>query len=148
MDRQQLRAITADNQLRTNHRGRHALQCPWCLEPVNEYGDLHEALVKRSAVPPDQQHLIMVHYNTVILHHGCHMGAGQTQEMKRRCLWALCKSRSAKAVGEWYVSLWRDHELSVRKGNLQAPELHDAEEGFWFQYLLETFGFNNEWPWD
>ena len=93
-------------------------RCPWCQEPIEEGFDLHEYLVKRSAVPLDKQDLIMVPENLVPVHHDCHMKAGQSVEMTRACLYAACRICGASDVGRWYASLWQEHGLSVRKGLL------------------------------
>lgn len=94
--------------------------CPWCGEPVEKDSfDLHEAIVKRSAVPKDRQHLIFVPENVICLHHSpCHMEHGNTKEMKRRCLPVMIRAIGAPRIGEWYVSLWKEHGLSVPRGIL------------------------------
>jgi hypothetical protein len=101
---------------------RMVTRCPWCREPIEDGFDLHEYLVKRSAVPKDKQDLVMVPQNVVPVHHHCHMEAGQGKEMTRRCLYAAAMALGANDVGHWYVQLWEEHGLSVRKGFLVPPK--------------------------
>jgi hypothetical protein len=84
--------------------------------------DLHDYLVKRSAVPKDKQDLVMVPENVVPVHHHCHMEAGQGKEMTKRCLYTAAMALGANDVGHWYVELWEEHGLSVRKGLLVPPK--------------------------
>lgn len=45
--------------------------------------DMHEWLIKRSAVPKGKQQLkIFDERNCALLHHTCHLGEGQTRAMK------------------------------------------------------------------
>ena len=92
--------------------------CPWCEHPLDREFDLHEFLVKRSAVPKDKQHLIMVPSNTAPVHHECHMRYGQTKEMAFKCLHRTCTVLNPRTLGQWYVGLWQDHGLSIPRGNL------------------------------
>lgn len=100
--------------------GRTKTVCQLCGEP-QENLDLHEALVKRSAVGKKHQHLIFVQVNCVPLCHDCHMAHGQTRATASKCLLILAKKHSAKGIGEWYVSLIEEHGLSLPKG-LQWPK--------------------------
>jgi hypothetical protein len=100
---------------------RAVVYCPWCGEEITDGFDLHEFLVKRSAVPRDKQDLIMVLENVAPVHHQCHMRHGQTKEMTLKCYNAVAHILSPGAIGEWYVSLWRDHELSLPRGILYPP---------------------------
>jgi len=96
--------------------------CPWCHDQIIDQYDLHEFLVKRSAVNKRDQDLIMVPENVVVVHHRCHMAFGQTKEMARRCLEQACKVLSPTRVGPWYVALWKKHNLSVPTGLLIPPK--------------------------
>jgi len=84
--------------------------------------DLHEYLVKRSAVPRLKQPLIMVPENLAPLHHSCHMAQGQTREMAARCLQLMGCLLGPCNIGQWYVALWETHGLSVPRGILLAPK--------------------------
>jgi len=81
-------------------------------------------MVKRSAVPKDKQHLIMVPVNMIPLHNqDCHIPHGQTKAMAQACLRHLVpRIFSARQVGEWYISLWQEHGLSVPTGWLVPPK--------------------------
>ena len=47
--------------------------------------DMHEWLIKRSAVPKGKQQLkIFDERNCALLHHTCHLGEGQTRAMKEK----------------------------------------------------------------
>lgn len=96
---------------------RTGVRCVWCGE-ITYTADLHEALVKRSAVHKSRQHLIFVKTNVVPVCHDEHLEYGQSKEMVRRALDALCHRVGARRVGKWYVSLWEEHGLSVPKGLL------------------------------
>jgi len=111
--------------------GRSIVICPWCGEQIANHmeGDLHEALVKRSAVPKDRQELIFVKHNCVLLHHGCHMAHGVEQEMTRRCLRYLAMTVGARYIGRWYYALWNEHGLAVNKGLLIPPKAIKVYEG-------------------
>lgn len=111
-------------------RGDHlrGTRCPWCLEPIDRESswDLHEALVNRGAVPKDKQDLIMVRFNVVPVHHECHMAHGSTRTMLHRCLRNLCYNLEVAQIGRWYVDLWDEKGLSVRKGILLPKKLVKA----------------------
>ena len=115
--------------------GRVAVRCPWCgLEIVSGF-HTHEGLVKRSAVPTDKQHLIFVPENVVPAHPRCHADHGQTVAMTARCLDYYASRGDIAATGRWYVSLWREHGLSVPRGDLTL-----ANEGRWREYLEGVVG--------
>jgi len=119
-DRDRLR-FTVLSQYRVYDRelGRLVVPCAWCGEPIDADLALHEWLVKRSAVPRDKQHLIMVPENIAPLHNRkCHIPHGQTREMALRCLYQAARSVGADRVGAWYVALWQEHGLSVPRGLL------------------------------
>ena len=103
---------------------RAVVRCPWCGEEIDGGFDLHEYMVKRSAVPKDRQDLIMVLENVAPVHHQCHMQHGQTKEMTLKCYNAVAHILSPGRIGEWYVSLWRDHGLSLPQGILYPPPAH------------------------
>ena len=65
----------------------------------------------------------MVPVNMIPLHNqSCHIPHGQTREMAQRCLRHIVpRIFSARATGEWYVSLLRDHSLSLPTGWLVPP---------------------------
>ena len=102
-------------------RRRMVCPCPWCGRPIEEGFDLHEFLVKRSAVPREQQDLIMQVPNLAPVHHACHMQHGQTRDFAIKCLRATALAITAMNVGQWYVALWREHGLSVPRGFLVPP---------------------------
>jgi hypothetical protein len=80
--------------------------------------DLHEYLVKRSAVIPDKQTLIMVPENLAPLHPACHMSHGQALWMAMSCLHHMGRVQGLRKIGEWYVALWQKHGLTVPRGIL------------------------------
>jgi hypothetical protein len=98
------------------------VRCAWCGE-ITHTADLHEALVKRSRVPKNKQHLIFVKENVVPVCHDEHLEHGQTKEMTKRALDILCKRVGARYVGQWYISLWEEHGLSVPKGLLMPRKM-------------------------
>lgn len=104
------------------------MYCPVCEEPIESDWAAHEWLVKRSAVPKSKQHLILVPENTVFLHNQqCHLPKGQSRETARLCLFHVARALTAWAIGEWYISLWKEHGLSVPRGApvpLEALPLH------------------------
>ena len=92
--------------------------CPWCERPIDREFDLHEYLVKRSAVPKAKQELIMSVHNTIPVHHECHMRHGQTREMAHRCLDTACCALAPRSIGQWYMHLWAHEGLSIPRGRL------------------------------
>lgn len=115
---------------------RFGVLCPWCNEEITgEDGfHAHEYLVKRSAIRKDKQHLIMVPENVVPVHPWCHEN-GQSPEMTRRCLRYTAHTLGADLVGEWYVKLWRDHDLPVSRGILIPPQRMRLYQGRRFVVL-------------
>jgi hypothetical protein len=139
MDRQTLKhkLLIAHRRWSTEHK-RMIVPCAWCGEEANEF-DAHEYLVKRSGVNKQHRDLIMVPENVVPLHHRCHMAHGQTKEMALRCLHYTARSLGADKIGHWYVSLWQEHGLSVKKGWLLQPHevpMYQAREMFDKGYRL------------
>ena len=59
-------------------------RCDWCGHWLNNEGDMHEWLLKRSAVPKSKKRKIFDERNCSLLHHSCHMEFGQTTAMKER----------------------------------------------------------------
>ena len=121
--------------------------CPWCQEAISEGFDLHELLVKRSAVPVEKQDLIMVPENQVPVHPGCHLFHGQKKDFKLRGLWHAARTIGAANIGSWYSKLWLDHGLSVPHGILVPPEklpLHRAPRLFDLACKLINF-YPPEW---
>lgn len=100
--------------------------CPVCDKPIENGWDLHEAIVARSAVPKDKQHLIMVRENCIPLHHTCHLERGNTELTTQKCIIALCRNIGADKVGGWYTSLWQKHDLSVPRGLLVPKKDHSV----------------------
>jgi hypothetical protein len=98
-----------------------AVLCSWCGKPIENEMDLHEYLVKRSAVIPNKQPLIMVPENLAPLHPACHMSHGQASDMAVCCLHHMGHVLGLRSIGEWYVALWQKHGLSVPRGILIAP---------------------------
>ena len=95
--------------------------CPWCTNEVKN-PDLHEAFVKRSAVPKRKQDLIFHICNCLYVCHECHMHFGQTNEMTARCLAMAARTVTLPKVGMWYVGLWQEHKLHIQKGLLIPPK--------------------------
>lgn len=97
--------------------------CVVCGEPIDSDWAAHEYLVKKNAVAPEHQDLILVPENTVFLHNErCHLPQGQSRKTVEKCLWHAARALTATAIGEWYVSLWQEHNLSVPQGTLIPPE--------------------------
>lgn len=103
-----------------NESASSIVACPWCKKTIStrEGADLHEALIKRGEVPREKQDLIFNKHNCVLLHRACHTQWGSSGAMVRRCLRAICEAVTARRVGEWYVSLYTEHKLHLRKGLL------------------------------
>jgi hypothetical protein len=120
--------------------------CPWCNEPIQGDYALHEYLVKRSAVPKDKQHLIMVPENCIPWHNqSCHIPHGQSKKAARVSLRAAAKRLTARAIGEWYVSLWQEHGLSVPRGWLMDPKKVPTTLAVRFYYVgAELYGFADQ----
>jgi len=101
--------------------------CPWCGGRIDRDNfNLHEAIVRRSDVPVDKQELIFVPENMIPVHSSCHSDHGNSREMKLRCLLSMIRVLDASKIGRWYVSLWKEHELSVPKGILLDEKLIPA----------------------
>jgi hypothetical protein len=130
---------------------RSIVLCPWCGEETTDYFDAHEYLVKRSGLNKKYHDLIMVPENVVPVHHHCHMAHGQTKEMTRRCLYYVARSLGADRIGRWYVSLWQEHGLGVKKGWLLQPHevpMYQAREMFDRGYALLGDGSITDWSSD
>tara|TARA_B100001123_G_C14964981_1_gene889266 strand:+ start:282 stop:653 length:372 start_codon:yes stop_codon:yes gene_type:complete len=57
--------------------------CDWCDGLITDNCDMHEWLIKRSAVPKRKQNKIFDPRNCALLHHSpCHMMHGQTTAMR------------------------------------------------------------------
>ena len=56
--------------------------CDWCGGLITDSCDMHEWLIKRSAVPKRKQNKIFDPRNCSLLHHSCHMEHGQTKTMR------------------------------------------------------------------
>ena len=98
------------------------VRCMWCGKLITGMDfHAHEWLVKRSAVNPEQQDLIFVPENVIPVHPGCHDEHGQKREATRRALEHAARLIRADRIGQWYVSLWQKHGLSVPKGLFIEP---------------------------
>ena len=72
--------------------------CPWCSKPIKGDYALHEYLVKRSAVPKEKQHLIMVPENCIPWHNqSCHIPHGHSKKAAQVSLRAAAKRLTARA---------------------------------------------------
>jgi hypothetical protein len=153
MDRQTLKQklLIAHRRWSPEHK-RMIVPCPWCGEEITGLFDAHEYLIKRSSVNIKYHDLIMVPENVVPLHHQpCHMAHGQTKEMALRCLHYTARSLGAGRIGRWYVSLWQEHGLSVKKGWLLQPHevpMYQAREMFDKGYALLGDGSITDWSSD
>jgi hypothetical protein len=100
----------------------------------------------------------MVPENVAPVHHYCKQDTGeshiknvQTKEMTVRCLHYVARSLGADRIGRWYVSLWQDHGLSVKKGWLLQPHevpMHQARGMFDKGYALLGDGSITDWSSD
>jgi hypothetical protein len=116
MDRRTLKRIASARYARYSAADRRTVVvCVVCEEFTTSW-DLHEALVKRSAVSPAKQDLIFCAENCVPLCKDCHMSVGQTADTAAKSLLTIATHYSAEAVMKWYVSLWKEHEIPVPKG--------------------------------
>jgi hypothetical protein len=70
----------------------------------------------------------MVRYNVIPVHHSCHMAYGNTKTMTRRCLRNLCYCIGATQIGKWYVDLWENKNLPIRRGLLVPPKIVKVSE--------------------
>lgn len=121
MSRQNLRRLLFRNCLQYVDGKGLVVLCAWCLEPIEDGLDVHEYLVKRSAVNRTDHPLIMVSENMAPLHHECHMAHGQEHAMATRCLHQMGHVVGLDRIGQWYVGLWEKHGLSVPRGILVPP---------------------------
>lgn len=82
--------------------------------------DPHEWLVRRSAVPKNEQYLIFVPENVIPVHHHCH---NNSKELTRKCLIHLVpRVFPASQIGRWYQGLWNLAGLSLPHGILIPPK--------------------------
>lgn len=107
------------------------LECAWCVGNIAAGFDPHHALVKRSQCSHAAIHS---EYNIVPLHRECHAEHGQSAEMTVKALDYLIDRLGAERIARWYISLWRDHGLSVAQGVVPLCE-HIATEDEWREYL-------------
>ncbi len=131
-NRSRLRREIYQEHARYKPGGSLAPFCPWCGEQITSDYAMHEWLVKRNTVRPENQHLIMTPENCIPVHNqDCHIPNGNSREMTWQCLKAASRALSARAIRDWYVSLWQDHGLSVPKGLWIPPKhvrLHQGPE--------------------
>jgi hypothetical protein len=111
--------------------------CPLCEKPIRMHSDwdLHEVLVPRGKLPPEQQDDIFTIWNCIPAHHQCHWDKGQTGEFRRRCLDNLMSRLGAETVAKGYIDFTREHN-TFRRGN---PPREGASSPFWAQYLVDLF---------
>jgi hypothetical protein len=109
------------------------LKCAWCGDPITGSFDPHHALVKSSSV----KHWAIDESicNRVPLHRICHSEHGQSAEMKVKALDYLIERLGAERIGLWYVSLWREHGLSVAQGSFPVLRSDIPTEQEWREYL-------------
>ena len=147
-NRARLKQETYRNHKRIYHGAfRTEVRCPWCNEVItkSEGADLHEALVNRGTVPKELQNHIFVKENVILLHHPCHMENGQSKEMVRVCLHAICRAIGARYVGRWYKDLWDKHDMSFPRGMLVPPKAMRAYKGMQLLEYGRTLN-NREFP--
>ena len=115
--------------------GRLQVPCAWCGREITaaQGFDVHEYLVKRSAAPKAQQHLIMVVENCVPVHPSCHMQHGQTKAFALTSLAYACGTLGPERIARWYVSLWEQQNLAVPRGRIPCGEE-------WEAYLVGVIG--------
>lgn len=113
------------------HQKDGVLKCAWCNNPIIGGFDPHHALVKRSQC----SHSIHSECNIVPLHRECHSAHGQSAEMTVKALDYLIDRLGAERVGLWYISLWRDHGLSVTRGSFPVLKNDMPTEQEWREYL-------------
>jgi len=101
-----------------SHHG--AVYCPWCERRVSAASELHEYLIKRNAIPPSKQPLIMTVENCILVHQGCHHQSGQTKAFRAKCLLHAAKHVGATRIGEWYYDLAHTELMSLPQGILAA----------------------------
>lgn len=79
--------------------------CWWCGKAAhpNDELEMHEAFIKRNALPRKLQYLIHVIENCVLLHHECHAEFGQSPEMKKQML--QMKTDRGYDIQAWVNSL-------------------------------------------
>lgn len=98
--------------------------CMWCGELITPSTGFHthEWLVKRSGMNPrHHDDLLFVPENVIPLHPHCHDDNGQRVEAARRALEHAARHITADKIGRWYVSLWREHDLTVPRGLYREP---------------------------
>lgn len=100
----------------------HHRRCAICSIDVSGGFDLHEALVKRSAVPVPKQVLIMVEENCVPICEQCR-DIAHTKAGALVCATTLVEIVGGERVGSWYISLWEEHGLHIPKGLLTPKKL-------------------------
>jgi len=114
-DRKKLLSAVRRQQSGQTNTGAWGVPCPWCGGNITG-GDLHEWLVKRHSVSKVNQDMIMIPQNVVLLHHECHMEAGQTRMMKKRILIQAVRNRTIDATGRWYKDLVDRHMHQIPSG--------------------------------
>lgn len=108
-------------------------RCAWCATgTAKDRFHPHHALVKSSQV----RHWAVDNAleNRVPLCWQCHDAHGQSAAMTVKALDYLCERLTAKRVALWWISLWRDHGLSVARGAVPLCE-EIAIEREWRDYL-------------
>lgn len=60
----------------------------------------------------------MVVENCIPVQHEAHIAKGNSNESLKKCALRMFNRVSARRVMDWYVSLWKEHDLSVNRGLL------------------------------
>lgn len=116
MDRDRLRRECF--KIHSDYRGRYT--CPLSGKElgIKDDWDLHEVFVEKNDVAPAKQHLINVVENCIPLEHDAHIDRGSTRSSIAKCTPLMFRNVEAEKIGMWYVSLWKEHELSVNRSVL------------------------------
>jgi len=106
--------------------------CDYCGETGAT--DMHEWLIKRSAVPKGAKQLrIFDERNCALLHHECHMLEGQTKDMKDKLAQVFIKRYGVEQLQSFVAS------LELRDGThahyLKSIALELTNEGYPWQLL-------------
>lgn len=116
MDRNELRRKCF--KIHSNYQGRYT--CPLSGKEIGikDSWDLHEVFVEKNDVAPPNQYLINVVENCIPLDHDAHIDRGSTKSSMAKCTPKMFRNVGTVNIGEWYVSLWREHDLSMNRGML------------------------------
>jgi len=96
---------------------RNTISCVICGKPIDSDIAFHHWLVKRNAVAPKHHHLVDVPHNLVPMHNQlCHLPQGHSRDTKEKCLEWATDYQNAIAIASWYISLWKEHGLTIPTG--------------------------------